>query len=241
MARIQETIEYNSMAPNRVQALTFTIGQFDRARALAPNFRWYKATRVTWTIEPQFNVYQATAGGSTVPYVYTIMNRTQDSSYITLSDVLTQGARPVKLTNAKMTSYRPNWCSPGLLIQNVVATPGFGGMLNNVVVTGLKPEYGWLQSPNIDNNANFITPLQNSSAVVGQPANSSVANYASAVRYNGHQVYIDQQTNGVLTPTFRVTCKVTWVFKDPKNTQADLTDNIFTSVEADLPQPEEPV
>jgi len=100
-AKIVETIEFNNIAPNYVQGLVFNLNQFERARTIATNFRWMKATKVTWSIEPQFNTYQSEPGGSTVPYVYTVMNRTQDSSFMTLSDLLSQGARPIKLVNLK--------------------------------------------------------------------------------------------------------------------------------------------
>jgi len=239
MARISETIEFNNLAPNTVQSLTFNIGLFERARVLATNFRWVKPTRVTWSIEPQFNVFQAGAGSSTVPYVYTIMNRTQDSAFMTLSDMLTQGAKPVKLTSLKKLSYRPNWCSPGLLVQNVVSIPGgFGGALNNVVVAGLKPEYGWVQAPNFALNPSFTTPLVNYSTIGPNPANTAVSNMASSVRYNGHQIYINQLTNSVTTPTFRITCKVDWSFKDPKNILATSVDNIYADVSGAIPQME---
>lgn len=236
MARISETIEFKSLAPNTVQALTFNIGLFQRARTLATNFRWCKATRCTWSIEPQYNVFAPGTGSTSIPYVYTVMNRTQDSSFMTLNDLLTQGAKPVKLIAMKKTSYRPNWCSPGLLVQNVVPIAGFGGALNNIVMQGLQAQYGWVQCPDATGNPSFVTPLNDFSSVGPQPANTSVANMASSVRYNGHQVYIDQQFTTPVTPTFRITCKVDWVFKDPKNVLANVNDNIFEDVASDLPQ-----
>lgn len=237
MARITETIEFNNISPNVVQSLTFNIGLFERARVLATNFRWVKPTRVTWELKPQFNVYQSGVGANTVPYVYTIMNRTQDSSFMTLNDLLTQGARPVKLTSLKKLSYKPNWCSPGLLVQNVVALPGgFGGALNNIVVQGLKPEYGWCQCPNLTTQPNTVTPLASFIAPPSsQAVNTSVANLTSGVRYNGHQIYIDQ-LSATSTTGFRLVCKVDWAFKDPKNTLATINDNIFEDVSGSIPQ-----
>jgi len=241
MARITETIEFKNLSPNVVQSLTFNIGLFERARTLATNFRFVKPTRVTWELKPQYNVYQSGAGSNTVPYVYTVMNRTQDSSYMTLNDLLTQGARPVKLTSLKKLSYKPNWCSPGLLVQNVVSIPGqFGGQLNNVIVQGLKPEYGWVQCQNFPTNPAFIQPLADFSTIGNQPANTAVANMASSVRYNGHQVYIDQLSS-TSTTGFRLVCKVDWAFKDPKNVLASINDNIFEDISGAIPQmgPEE--
>lgn len=231
MAQIVETIEFNKLAPNVVQSCTFNIGQFERARTLATNFRWYKPTHVTWKIEPQFGTYQAVPGGSTVPYLYTLMNRTQDSSFMTLSDMLTQGARPVKLTATKSLSYRPNWCSPALLSQNVVSLPGqFGGAVNQIAMAGLTAQYGWLQAPNNLLGGAAITPIFQVGYAPGVVTNTTVSNNAATTLYNGHQYYVEQQTVTTGVPTFKITCTVKWSFKDPKNIIAAPTDNIFQDI-----------
>ena len=245
-ARIVETIEFKNMTPNYVAPFTFSINQFERARTLATNFRWMKATKVTWAIEPQFNTYQGSTIGAqpTIPYVYTLMNRTQDSAGMTLSDMLSCGCKPVKLTNLKKLTYKPNWCSPGLLAQNVLSGPGFGGYLNNVVFMGLKAEYGWLQAPNVlpantnppqipPTGTNHIQPIP-PVGLAGEPFNQSTVNIASDVLYNGHQVYIEQQ--GVAAQTqYRVTCTVHWSFKDPKNVLASGTDNQYSDISGAVP------
>jgi len=238
MAKIVETISFNNLAPNVVQPMTFTINLFERARTLATNFRWMKPTKVTWTIEPQFNTFQSVPGGSSVPYLYKIMNRTQDSQGMTLSDLLTQGARPLKLIRADSTTYRPNWCSPGLLVQNVVPQSGFGGVVNNVVMTGMKAEYDWCQAPDAF-PPSAIRPIISfqGGAVPGFPANDAVANVAGEVRYNGHQLFIQQVTNSATIPTFKVSCTVHWSFKDPKNILASPVDNIFADLSGNFEDP----
>lgn len=235
MAQIVETIEFNRISPNVVQGCVFNINQFQRAKALAVNFRWYKPTHVTWKIEPQFGTYQAVPGGATVPYLYQLMNRTQDSSFMTLSDMLTQGCKPSKLVAAKSLSYRPNWCSPGLLMQNVVSAPGFGGTINNVTVCGMKAEYGWLQAPNEANSASII-PFYAAGVAPGTLTNTPVQNAVTTTIFNGHQYFIEQQTTAGTTPTFKVTCTVKWSFKDPKNIVALATDNIFVDISGAAPE-----
>lgn len=233
MAKIVETIEFNSVAPNVTQGCVFSIAQFQRARTLATNFRWYKPTHVTWTIEPQFNVYQSGISNPTVPYIYTIMNRSQDDTYQNLNDMLTQGARPRKLVGPYKMSYRPNWCSPGLMAQNVVSIPGvFGGALNNVFIQGLKPEYGWLQAPNypgaFPGQPPSIRPTMYLNATI---SNTGVSNQASATFFNGHQFYIEQSVpSGATTPVYKITCQVHWAFKDPKNALASGSDNVFDAL-----------
>lgn len=226
MANIVETIEFNRLSPNVVQACTFSLSQFQRAKVLATNFRWYKPTSVTWKIEPQFGTYQAVANGPTVPYLYTIMNRTQDSSFMTLSDMLTQGARPVRLVGAKSLSYRPNWCSPALIAQNVQQGVGFGGYLNQIALAGMTSAYGWLQAPDVTGGS--LAPLMNLQG--GTTVNSPVTNNPASTIFNGHQYYIDQQVTAGTTPTFKISCTVKWSFKDPKNTLAAPIDNIFADI-----------
>lgn len=229
MAKIIETIEFNKLAPNQALNCSFTLNQFERARTLATNFRWYKPTKVTWTLEPQYNVYQGASGGApSVPYVYTIMNRTQDATLLSLSDFLSMGAKPVKLTATKAIRYRPNWCIPGLIVQNVVQTTGFGGALNNVYMNGMKAAYDWLQAPNnlpgSQSNPSQIVPLKASQVFANTPVN----NVPSATVFNGHQYYINQQIAPTTsTALYKVTCQVHWSFKDPKNVLAELGDNIF--------------
>jgi len=230
MARITETVEFSRLTPNQQVNCTFNINMFERARTIATNFRWMKPTKVTWTLEPQYNVYQGGVNAATVPYVYTIMNRTQDSNPMTLSDFLSQGAKPYKLTAAKRLAYRPNWCSPGLLVQNVVPLIGqFGGALNNVFMTGLKAQYDWTQAPDnlpaSQQAPGQVVPIQS----LLTPANTPVNTIPGATQFNGHQYYLEQQ----IPPTssgslFKITCTVQWAFKDPKNILAQPGDNLFS-------------
>lgn len=232
MARIVETIEFNKLSPNNMLNCSFTINQFERARTLATNFRWYKPTKVVWTLEPQYNVFQGASGGApSVPYLYTIMNRTQDATLLTLSDFLSQGAKPHKLTAPKTISYRPNWCVPGLIVQNVLSGPGFGGYLNNVFMNGLKASYDWLQAPNnlpsSQQNPGQVIPLQ----PLLTPANTAVNVIPGATVFNGHQFFISQQLPPTTsTSLFKVNCQVHWSFKDPKNVLAEPGDNIFADL-----------
>jgi len=234
VARITETIEIQNVTPNKLIKSQFHLGQFKRASLLANNFKWYKATKVTWKLEPQFNVYQYGATNPGAPYVYTVMNRTQDQGLnVNLNDLLAMGAKPRKLTGMKSTSYRPNWCSPGLLSQNVVPISTFGGALNNVFVNGLKAEYGWLMAPNDSSNLTVgptyglykpIMPVGPTSTV----GNTEVQIAPAAAVYNGHYFYINQVNSPSSYILCKLSCTVQWVFKDPKLTIANSTDNIFS-------------
>jgi len=231
MARIKETVSFVDLDPNLGYNFNFNLSQFRRASALAPNFKFYKATRVEWTIEPLYNTFQDGTTGAevTVPYMYLTMNRTQDQTGIVLADIQAMGAKPQKLVGKKTISYVPNWCSPGL---NTYANSQFmtpsGGVANALVrITnlGLKAQYSLLASPDtVDaNNAQNVPSYIVPSIPPGTNQDGLNAINANQVVYNGHTVWIDQEVpTGTLQPVARVVCTVHWVFVGPHCTY--LTD-----------------
>lgn len=219
MARIQETVEFTDMTANSVYNFTFNLSQFQRASALAPNFRWVKAAKVEWRVDALFNTFQEGTSG-TVPYMYTVMNRTQSAQPLNIQDIQAQGAKPRKFVGTHKMSYRPNWCVPGML-QTV---SNAGSMLTPVYANGLKATYDWLSSAetNLGINKSSITNIEfyplNPLPPGGAPIASSVVNIPNQAVYNGHAVFVDQVTPLAAFPVGRVTCTVTWLFKDPNCT-----------------------
>lgn len=225
MAVIKETVEFVDIDPAVNYGLNFNLSQFRRASQLAPNFKFYKATHVEWTLEPLYNTFQdgTTGGEVTMPYIYMTMNRTQDSAVLNLADYQQMGAKPKKLTSKMVTKYKPNWCSPGLQqlarYRDPDSPTGFG--LAEVTSAGLRTNYGWLESPNadsgIDNNPQFNVP-QIAPSTVYPPGITVVqaAVLTNQVVYNGHSIFVDQAVStGVLQPVARLTATVTWHFKGP--------------------------
>ena len=118
MAKIVETLELADLAPNQVYSNVFTLAQFPRAFTLAGSFQFYKAAKVTYSYEPLFNTFQEQWGGATSyskPYMYALMNRVQNNSPVSLANLQACGAKPQALISKRVISYKPNWCSPGLL------------------------------------------------------------------------------------------------------------------------------
>jgi len=220
MARIKETVAFVDLDPNLGYNFNFNLSQFRRASQLAPNFKWYKATMVEWTIEPLYNTFQDGITGAevTVPYIYMTMNRTQDQTGIGLADIQAMGAKPSKLVAKQVIKYRPNWCSPGLnSYANVVITPG-SNAIARLTNLGLKAQFSYLASPdtvsatNAQNVPQYIVPQIPPGT--GQDGLNAVN--ANQVVYNGHTVWVDQEVpTGTLQPVARVTCTVHWAFKDP--------------------------
>jgi len=224
-ARIKETVEFTDINPGLGYDFVFNLSQFRRASALAPNFKWYKATSVEWTIEPLYNTFQDGTTGAevSVPYMYMTMNRTQDSLLLGLADLQGMGAKPKKLVAKTVIKYKPNWCSPGLqqLARFVDPQSPTGYTLAEVDSAGLKAQYSYLQCPNkdsqIDNNPQFSVPIIAPSTTY--PPGLSVVQAAiltNQVVYNGHTLYVDQKVpTGLLQPVARITCTVHWHFKGP--------------------------
>jgi len=216
MASIQETVQFSDLTPNLDTSYVFNLSQFPRARELAPNFKWYKAAKVVWTIEPLFNVFTDDGTPQTVPYIYTAMNRTQDSTGMNLADYQAMGVKPQKLTSKKVISYRPNWCSPGL----ISAFTDDNSFVRQIRQNGLKPQYGYLQCPN--NNTGYgqspdlVVPIDNITAL---PSTASPID-TNTVIFNGHQTFAQQLLASAGLPCARVVATVHWVFKDPHFTRA---------------------
>jgi len=227
MARIKETVAYIDVLPNTGYNFNFNLSQYRRALQLAPNFKWYKPTKVTWTIEPLYNTFQDGNAGTeiTMPYLYMTMNRTQDSTGLSLDDIQAMGAKPQKLVSKKTITYRPNWCSPGLnTYANVtVNTPtGTSTALTRFTNLGLRANYDWVASPvqinsppDDPNNPAYFTPA----APQGVNADGMNAVNASQVIYNGHTIWIEQL--GSTQRCARVVATVHWSFKDPHCTYLD--------------------
>jgi len=219
MAKIVETVAFVDLDPNLGYNFQFNLSQFRRASNLAPNFKFYKPTLVEWTIEPLYNTFQDGTTGAevTVPYIYMVMNRTQDQTGLALADIQAMGSKPQKLVGKKTISYVPNWCSPGL---NTYANQAVGNVNALVRFTnmGLKAQYSYIACPPTDLPANaqntplYIVP----SAPPGFGQDGMNAVNANQCVYNGHTIWIDQEVpTGTLQPVARVTCTVHWSFKGP--------------------------
>lgn len=219
-AHILETIDFGSLDPNKVVQCTFTLAQFSRASRLAPNFQYYKAVSAEWTYEPLYNTFQDSATALSKPYMYTLMNRNQETPFTNvnsqnLPSIQAAGAKPVALASTKKVRYRPNWCSPGL-----IAVRTYPSNPSDYSMSGLKVQYGWLETPNAigDLAAGAVQPNAQQLVITGQsnpnttPVNLPVN--TNTVVYNGHLTYLDQFIAGVTPPPIcRLTLTVKWAFK----------------------------
>jgi len=218
-ATIQETIALTDMIAGVDVSYDFNLSQFRRATDLATNFKWYKATKVIWTLEPLYNTFQDGATGNEIsaPYLYNVMNRTQDSRLHTLLDFQAMGSRPQKFTSKKVISYTPNWCSSGL----TTFTKDLSGNYLGGTSQGLKAQYSYLACPDDRNKAPNIGQgiVPNDPRDPNPTVNTGLNTInANQVIYNGHIMFVDQLVFTADQPVARMTCTVTWLFKDPNFT-----------------------
>jgi len=221
-ASIIETLDLGNVltSNNSIQLATFTLAQFNRALQVSQFYKWYKAEYVEWEYLPFADTYQdgATTGAS-VPYFYSIMNRTQDLTAPSSSAGLAQwvegqGAIPRKFIKKIVIRYKPNWCAPGLIMNRLENTPS---SVNGIGMQGMTPHYGWLASPmsagvagSVQTTRPIIPPYPGS-----VPAGfTETQDFPQGVVYNGHMVYIDQFT-GQGERICKAVLRVKWVFKNP--------------------------
>jgi len=238
-AKVIETIVVGDLNSNTMQGYNFSLQEFSRARLLSLGYQRVKAAKCTWTYEPLFNTFQDQAGNNalSVPFMYTRMNRGQDSILPgSLGDLQAMGAQPRKFTNTVRISYKPNWVSPGLIGYNTLLTQtvnaGEVKMVSGITCYGLKQEYGYLENSPYrqtqDPAGSVIIPVglprRNPGTLIPDLDTTATNNGVVAPNvqsmlalYNGHDVYFDQAQNGGEPNTItRVTLTVEWHFKDPK-------------------------
>ena len=230
---VVETIEIADLNANSARHNVFCLLDFARASNIAPNFKFYRAAKVIWTYDPLFNTFQDGNGNANAskPYMYTCMSRTQFDQYTSMAQVQqfqASGARPVPLVGQRKISYRPNWCSPGLLQIRTTTPPG-GGAITDYSSNGLQAQYGWLATPAAGqpsiyadgrgtNGGDYPAYIDNPPPTTATVSNSFV--YTNTVIYNGHHIFIDQKYTGgdpSEQPVARVTCTVLWECKEAQN------------------------
>jgi len=197
----------------------FDLSLFARAQQTAALYKFYKADWCEWEYQPRFNLY-GNSTAITVPYMYTAMNRTQDSAIglgpgTAQQFMTTQGAIPRKFTNKIVVKYRPNWCSPGLVAaRGNVAT----GDVNGVGMMGVQVQYGWLSSPDNVYTPGSVNTVQTLADASGSIPNGFITtpNFPQAAQYNGHYTWFDDASAGnVENVVGDIVLRVKWSFKNP--------------------------
>ena len=204
-ASIVESIyDDTGVAPNTLYSCVFSLSQFARAKALACQFQFYRAKKVTYTYTPLYNTFQEGVSGFSKPYMYLQMNRTQQFILGGLPELQHSGARPKPFTSVIKLTYTPNWCSGGLVAQtNVDIAP--------TVNIGLQKQYGWLSCPFSDNGSTDQTEIVEGAQTTASSNIDIPAIIPNCVVYNGHIAYVDQ--TGSTAGLYKCVIQVHWEFK----------------------------
>jgi len=227
-ARIVEAI--NVSDPTAVAGVadvnySFTLADFSRAKAVASNFKYFRAKRCVWKYIPMYNTYQGQISDSLqVPQIQFIMNRTGDITLWTQAEYDAQGASPVTFTKTRTVAYKPNLVQVIQQIpQNFAISPSpdqVGTGSADTFALGSVAKYDmWL--------ATTLFPIQQSAPY--STYGVDISNSANMARYHGHSMFFNAPGTSDDAHIARVYLEVEWEFKDP----------LFQAV-VQAPAPEQP-
>ena len=230
-AKIVESFQAEDLSSDKPYQHTFSLQQFYRATTIAKNFQFYKAVKVKWEYMPLYNTFQESNSTAVVgkPQLYFQMNRDQNPAWSqrtsaeALFSMNNSGVDPQAFTSNKEIIYKPNWCSPGisaLTFGVVQGIPNPISAVTNVISLGLKKQFGWLPTPDLDDYDNARYNPTTAPQYLSTSVNTGPTNNAGVV-YNGHNLYISQD-NEPDTPVCRLICTVEWLFKNPKDNYSKL-------------------
>lgn len=234
-----ETLDFGDLKAGQLYNQNFQLNEFPRSSAIAACYRWYRAVSVEFEYTPYYNVFTQGSSNQDLPQLFSIMDRSQNSGtpppQYALTYMESMGAKARQFTKKIKISYKPNWCSSGLLLNTV---DGGGHQVSAIKSMGLTPQYGWLASPAIidtfpngkayppgagivGNNQDMIpdwnatTPGFENSQPNGSPfVTTSVS--TNSVLYNGHILYLHQDNPSATAYIGQVRMTVKWEFKHPQ-------------------------
>jgi len=216
---VVETINFEntlSGLANEMALAWFKLSQFPRARAIAPYFRFYKAMECIWTYTPYNNTYQQDGSlttGLSIPYIYTVMNRTQDLKPLlavstggsAIAMFQTLGARPKTFTRQHIVRYKPNYLLAG---QTLKAASG-----DTLINTIVRPGYAHIACPDLDRAGGGGTEAVQ--PVNQVPSFGGTLVSADNAAWGAHLSYVEQFKADPVEPMYSVTLTVKWHFKQP--------------------------
>lgn len=201
-ARCVEVVPFTQPVANTDVNYQFNISQFDRAKAIAANFKFYRAKRVVWTMLPEYNVFQSGAGSVSLPTIAVIMNRTGDNTAWTQAEYDAQGAVPKTFSKKRVIAYKPNLVQPFNVAINVTT-----GGLPTTAALGNTPVYDkWVGTDG------YL--IDNPNPATGGPVPLSIR--GDFTPYYGHAIYWAATSTAPSEPALAtIFCEVEWEFKDP--------------------------
>lgn len=111
IAKLTETIQLNDINASSPYDAQVNLTQFPRAVSVAQSYQQYRITKVEYRYKPLWDTYTAAdISGTTLPYLYSIMNRNGSSpGYFDQNWLVAQGAKGRRLDDKVLkVVYKPN-------------------------------------------------------------------------------------------------------------------------------------
>jgi len=201
-ATVVETQEL-TVVPEGGNYVQHSLQQYNRAVAVAKNFRFYRCKKVELEFIPYANVF---APGQAFPELYFQVDRVQGLNsgvplpLPTKNMMLARGVTPVKWTSVIKRSYSPSVLRNENFIQNVL-----GSDVQSIAAISSTPVlYKWYATQQYfaapqGNQANFVLPTWG----------------PNALQYFGAVYYVDQPLAAPSAVLGTIKMKVHWEFKQP--------------------------
>jgi len=183
--------------------LSATSTQFQRIRALAVHFKYYRITEVVWRYVPLYNVFQTDAASTTpsIPTFQRVMNRSGDLTVWTPAQYENIGAVNQNFNKTIILKYKPN------LVQVLLGGPQVASPTAVNYQIGTRPIFNqWIATNTFNIDAN--EPV----------GNFTRTNYPN-VSYQGHSILFSRLIGGAgptdHSPIGNYEVTVRCEFKDP--------------------------
>jgi len=201
-ATVVETQEL-TVVPEGGNFIQHSLQQYNRAVAVAKNFRFYRCKKVELEFIPYANVF---APGQAFPELYFQVDRVQGLNtgvplpLPTKNMMLARGVTPVKWTNVIKRSYSPSVLRNENFIQNVL-----GSDVQSIAAVSSTPVlYKWYATQQY-----FAAPPGNAASFINPTWGPN------ALQYFGAAYYVDQPLAEPSAILGTIKMKVHWEFKQP--------------------------
>jgi len=177
--------------------------QFQRIRALALHFKYYRITEVIWRFVPLYNVFQSDAASNapSLPTYQRVMNRSGDLTVWGQAQYENQGATNIEFKKTIIIRYKPN------LVQVLLGGPQVASPAAVNYQIGTRPIFNqWIATNTFQLDAN-------------EPVGGITRTNYPVVTYQGHSMLFSRLVGGAgptdHSPIGNYEVSVRCEFKDP--------------------------
>jgi len=199
IAKLTETIQLSDLNASTPYDSQIWLTQFPRAVSVAQSYQLFRITKVEYRYKPLWDTYTAAdISGTTLPYLYYIMNRNGSSpGYFDQNWLVAQGSKGRRLDDKTLrVVYKPN------IILGAVNTgnaPPSGASVDNTGQVKISP---WLPTQN-----------NSQSTAADALAPSTITGGTNDIVHYGHSFFIEMENTKIKTCQYEVVAH--FEFKQP--------------------------